>query len=410
MREEWPLARMGADAVGSTCGQRSNQSGQAAVLVALSLFTLVIFLALATNMGIVVNDRVRMQNTADLTAYAGAYEQARALNRMTEINRRILMVVDDIRKHLTCKDLPLDPTEIVTLESDCAKSGHRVFPELFCDRRVPNAILKVGQARINALAAMFQVENYRATQPAMRAARFTAQANFQGTGRPSKSSFYEFQEDSPTNRLFQPMIQVERAKTTVTYAMWRWMGKCGCPKFKPFPPIPNIVGCLDVYNEELDTWFYRSNPGPTVYFPARVNGTPLKDFVDYRDGKEGYFGGDAQHRPIGMSDGLWAFAAAKPFGGNIGPRADQDGDKKNIHWSFLLANKTRPGYDYDSFEDGGTWDKFVPAYRARMAGLQEPLKLDQSGTPTMRPLELMKRDFFRASRAFGGKVDEYVAH
>jgi len=113
--------------------EMSAQRGQAAVLVALSLFCMVIFLALATNVGIVVNDRIRMQNAADLAAYAGAFEEARALNRMTEINRRIVMAADDIRKHLTCPTIPTDPTEIVSLESECDKNGHRVWPMLFCD-------------------------------------------------------------------------------------------------------------------------------------------------------------------------------------------------------------------------------------------------------------------------------------
>lgn len=383
-----------------------NQRGQAAVLVALSLFCMVIFLALATNVGIVVNDRIRMQNTADLAAYAGSFEQARALNRMTEINRRMLMVADDIRKHLTCKDIPTNPLEMVSLESDCDRSGHRVWPELNCDLKVPKAILKVGQIRMDALAALFMVENYRATQPAIRAARMTADANFHGTLRPQKSSFYEARPNSPTNRLLKPMVNVERAETTFTYASWRWMGHCGCPKFKPWP-IPNIVGCLDVHEETLDTWFYKANPGPTVYFPARVNGVPQKEFLDFADGRKGYFDG---RRPINSIDGIWTFAVAKPFGGNLGPRADQNGDRHNITWKILLARKTRPGYDYDSFEDGGTWDKFVPQYRARMAGIQDNMRLDESGNQIMKPIELMKMDLWRASRAMGGKIEKYVLH
>lgn len=386
--------------------ETSAQRGQAAVLVALSLFCMVIFLALATNVGIVVNDRIRMQNAADLAAYAGAFEEARALNRMTEINRRIIMAADDIRKHLTCPTIPTDPTEIVSLESECDKNGHRVWPMLFCDQKVPKAILKVGQIRMDLLADMFMVENMRAIQPAMRAARATVDANFHGTARPTKSSFYEWHKNSPTFRLLDPMIKVERAKTTFTYAMWRWAGQCGCPTFKPFP-IPNIKGCLDVFNEELDTWFYKANPGPTVYFPVRANGTPQKEFLDFGEGRKSFFEG---RRLINSIDGIWTFAVAKPFGGNIGPRNDQNGELQRIHWKILLAHKTTNGYDYDSFEDGGTWDKFVPKYRARMSGLQDNMKVDETGGGSMRPLDLMKIDLWRASRAIPSKIEKYVLH
>ncbi|MFM7200983.1 MAG: pilus assembly protein TadG-related protein [Myxococcota bacterium] len=395
-----PMARMGA--------KQRTQKGQAAVLVALGLFCMVIFLALATNVGIVVNDRVRFQNAADLAAYAGAFEQARALNRMTEINRRMIMVADDIRKHLTCKDLPTDPKEIITLESDCDKNGHRVFPMLFCDQKVPDAILKVGQARLDALAALFMLENTRATQPAIRAARMTADANIHGLARPTKSNFYEWNKQSPTNRLLEPLIKVERAQTTFTWAMWRWAGHCGCPTFKPWP-IPNIKGCLDVFNRDLDTWFYKDTPGPSVFFPARVNGVPQKEFLDFGEGRKSFFEG--RRKPIGISDGIWAFAAAKPFGGNIGPELDQNGELQTIRFKIWIASKTVKGYDYDSFEDADTWDKFVPQYRARMMAIQEKMVVDDgAGRTPITPLEIMKYDLLRAAKAPSSKIEQYMLH
>ena len=113
---------------------RTVQSGQAAVLIALCLFSMVVFLAMATNMGILVSDRIRMQNAADLAAYAGAFEQARILNRLTELNRRIFNVAAMTRKQLTCKDLP-DLEESIRYEStiDCDR-GTRTLVALGCNR------------------------------------------------------------------------------------------------------------------------------------------------------------------------------------------------------------------------------------------------------------------------------------
>ena len=83
--------------------RRRHRSGQAAVLIALVLFSLIIFLALATNMGILVNDKIRMQNSADLGAYAGAYKEAQQLNALVAKNREIVDVVDSCRDTITSR-------------------------------------------------------------------------------------------------------------------------------------------------------------------------------------------------------------------------------------------------------------------------------------------------------------------
>lgn len=83
------------------CVSSSRERGQAAVLIALGMFTLVIFTALATNMGILVNERIRIQNTADLAAYSGAYQQATRMNAMAGLNRAIQGVVHYCRARLT---------------------------------------------------------------------------------------------------------------------------------------------------------------------------------------------------------------------------------------------------------------------------------------------------------------------
>ena len=70
--------------------RQTRRAGQAAVLIALSLFSLIVFVAFATNMGILVNDKIRIQNAADMGAYSAAYREAQVLNELTRINREIL--------------------------------------------------------------------------------------------------------------------------------------------------------------------------------------------------------------------------------------------------------------------------------------------------------------------------------
>ena len=84
-----------------------RRDGQAAVLAALSLFSMVVFLAMATNFGIAVNERIRVQNTADLAAYAGAYTQAKKLNDIALLNRAIMEVARYCRLRLTLRTEPV---------------------------------------------------------------------------------------------------------------------------------------------------------------------------------------------------------------------------------------------------------------------------------------------------------------
>lgn len=82
---------------------RTHERGQAAVLISLGLFCLVVFTALATNLGILVNEKVRIQNTADLAAYSGAYQQGVRLNAIAGLNKAVQNVVYYCRERLTGK-------------------------------------------------------------------------------------------------------------------------------------------------------------------------------------------------------------------------------------------------------------------------------------------------------------------
>ncbi len=63
-----------------------NQKGQMAVFIALFFQVLFVFFAMAINVGLVVHDKINLQNAVDLAAYYGAAKQAEVLNQIAHIN------------------------------------------------------------------------------------------------------------------------------------------------------------------------------------------------------------------------------------------------------------------------------------------------------------------------------------
>lgn len=112
--------------------RRAGQRGQAAVLIALGLFTLVVFTALATNLGILVNEKIRIQNTADLAAYSGAYQQGLRLNAIAGLNKAIQDTVLYCRERLTRGRGPLGDVKIW---NQCKKEIN--YPDELPDPPVP---------------------------------------------------------------------------------------------------------------------------------------------------------------------------------------------------------------------------------------------------------------------------------
>ena len=64
----------------------NNQKGQMAVFIALFFQVLFVFFAMAINVGLVVHDKINLQNAVDLAAYYGATKQAEILNQIGHIN------------------------------------------------------------------------------------------------------------------------------------------------------------------------------------------------------------------------------------------------------------------------------------------------------------------------------------
>ena len=99
-------------------GRVRKRGGQAAVLIALCVFSLVIFVAFATNMGILVNDKIRIQNAADMGAYSAAYREAQVLNKLTTINQRILGIARECRETLEKRIWQGTPCACVAISPD----------------------------------------------------------------------------------------------------------------------------------------------------------------------------------------------------------------------------------------------------------------------------------------------------
>ncbi len=66
-----------------------NQDGQIAIFIALIFQVLFIFFAMLINVGLIVHDKINLQNSVDFAAYYGAERQAELLNEIAHINYQI---------------------------------------------------------------------------------------------------------------------------------------------------------------------------------------------------------------------------------------------------------------------------------------------------------------------------------
>lgn len=66
-----------------------NQKGQVAVFLVLIFQILFVFFAMAINMGLVVHDKVNLQNSTDMAAYYAAAKQAELLNEIAHVNYQL---------------------------------------------------------------------------------------------------------------------------------------------------------------------------------------------------------------------------------------------------------------------------------------------------------------------------------
>lgn len=337
-------------------GRLHRRRGQSAVLIALVLFAMLLLVAMSTNIGIVVNDRIRMQTTADTAVYAAAYHEAASLNELVALNEGIADAVEDCRSILEGQLWP----ETVY----CGCQPNSMLAEaavLMCKTNIDMAITRF----------MNRARYEQTVSPALSAGEATADANFSGV----EMEFFQGIFGSPTARgthnlmgglnlgpyLVWPSIADFRQ---VTDTMINYRVLAFCPSGNICVPNPMIKP-----PESLRTWFYKETRDPDIWVAGRASGTPEKQFLDtaYGNGSDGgYFGASS----TGGDDKLYAYAVAKPYDGSVGPselNGNQANGNMNVGGIYVAQGVRYPKFSmYDE-------------YRARLAGINE--NLDGPRTP-----------------------------
>lgn len=350
-----------------------GRRGQAAVLLALSLFAMLLLLAMATNIGTVVNDKIRVQSTADLATYAVAYSEAASLNVLVAKNEKIAGIVKDCRRQLESGPIagawPGTPACGCNPEDQAAEMIVRQ-----CMMELDDAILDF------ANAARYDTTVGRA----LKAGEATAKANFRGSEK--RLTFFEDVAGSPTydgtyrTTFNTNVLGVSQTWTTIAqYAQvsdvklnYAVQVECGS--------TCATTGILPSQPHDVHAWFYKNTDKPDVWVAGRVAGTPRKRFLDtdYSSGggDGGYFGASS----TGGDDLLVAYSVAKPYDGSVGPSRGGTALRSattmhptlmGVYWSHAV--------EYPKMT-------MVDEYRARMAGVKDGL----SGSTT--PERLVEQD------------------
>jgi len=342
----------------------ARRGGQMAVVIAMILFTLVIFVAFATNMGILVNDRVRIQNATDLGAYSGAYTQAAALNELAHINDKIIQELIECREALEAA-WPIQAEYCSCDESSGPPGPINLQAEAFIDRCELTVEGLVQEFRLKAA--------YSATNAkAISAAKRTMDANLRNLSTNSETQFFDadtFLGSSATHELAyqtagSPTIADFTQMTTVLNYLA--IPSCPCPTgCCNFPQRPSP-------ENPIPSYFVKEDVNPDVWFLAQGAGTMESAYldIDYSSGGSdaGYFGGSS----TGGTDKMYATAVAKPFDGSVGPTRAYLSDGRS---TVDAAAGQDQNYQFGGvFLAAGLTDKrryMQPTYRARLAGINE---------------------------------------
>lgn len=272
------------------------ESGQAAVLIALLSAVLLFFVAATTNIGKVVTEKIAMQNTADIAAYAGAATEAGYFNKIRSYNQKTWQVIYTARQDWNVSATsPAGPTgSFIWDPYDCPDSpmtdGLPVTTQdqLWQDDWVP-------QVQANNMA--IQTLNNNALASAYSAAQQTADANYQGTS----SDLHALQGQSGM------MINTLQTKpVNVSYFGW-------CYQLPEGPLIPWPFRTT----HQLDSWSYKQDPGEVVFFAQIKGAVPDSPFMDIPGN---YFSGSCQYGET-QSNGRCAldvYSVAQPFYGKLG--------------------------------------------------------------------------------------------
>ncbi len=333
-------------------GLRRARRGQAAVLIALCMFSLVVFLAFATNMGILVNDKIRIQNAADMGAYSAAYREAQVLNRLTRINQEILNEAKRCRQVLEARIWQGVPCACEAISPDA------------------DAFIQGCESRLQALESQFLFEaEYTASVGSMLSAgRAALDANVSDLSMTSGSHFFEASPASPTSqgsgitKSVPTLTTFEQLQTHFDYFVT--------------PSCPCLIGCCyqpqvpRIQPITLGSYFIKPDQDPDMWVMAEASGAMKSRYLDIAysntGGDGGYFGGSS----AGSDDVMTAIGVAKPFDGSVGPTVPFIMEGASRLDGLAAGNDESSPIQY-SFQFLEPESFMQPTYRARLAGVHE---------------------------------------
>lgn len=272
-----------------------DESGQSAVLAAMLCGVLIFVIAMTTNLGKVVTEKIQLQNTVDLAVYAGAATQAGRLNKMREKNQEIWQIAVDTRDTLSRHSVIGDP-----LSHDFKGDG----PQCSTLAGIPRALssiyldneIRMAKQRIDQLSRDIDQLNKDANKDAYLAAVDTANANYRGAGDLLKA-YHD------TNA---KLMETDRVTLDFTYKAW-------CIQIPPGTPVQHTW----TNGERFDTWVFKDDAGDVAFVAGIEDAHPNSPWLDVND----YFSSTncpPQSSPRNGRCGISVYAAAKPFYGKLG--------------------------------------------------------------------------------------------
>lgn len=327
-----------------------QSSGQAAVLSAVFLFVTIAFLLMAINTGVLITDKIRTQNTADLSAYAAAYQQAATMNQISMLSEEIYIRVQKLRYTL-----------------NMGKKGKGMYwkgswgpyiwdqPRCSCEDTSPQAegIIEDAQSDIETLIHRIQKLNAQGALNAQKAARLTALRNLPQLKQGGSISFFQNVPGSPGAA--EDVVSLRQVKDTqIGYSFFR---RCCCegrPETKDY----------ETRFLSVPSWVYKGER--QVYMPVKVK---------YRG--EGHLIGRDYFLPPDSTDEqqqgspTYGYALAKPYEGILGTK-NPDNATEEVRTAGAPQEYAPFRYFlYPPSDD--LLDYFHPTYRARVAGFHEDM-------------------------------------
>ncbi len=303
--------------------KRLRSSGQSAVMTAMLCGMLIVAIAMATNAGKLVTEKIAMQNAVDLAVFSGAATQAGYLNEMRDINDDMWDLVYEKRK-----DYENSPNVFMIPGASFAPCGlaydmtffNQVYSCGGCAAAsaMPTGLraslaetdLQILKTRLDIKAQQLDMKNRQGRNAAEQAARRAANLNYPGTGSNSKFKVYK------NGNGFGGIMKTEKAKVDVTYKGW-------CVEYCYPSPLPICYGAQFEYQRQsskgyqLPGWKFRDGGEDVVFVAGIENAVPASPYLDIG----GYFRSTRCGLGRSSRNGrcpLDVYAAAAPYWGKLG--------------------------------------------------------------------------------------------